>query len=166
MSEDIAANMTLADWVEKCGYEAEVNGWHDRWHLLQEVAENTRDWVHDMENSVAEGLSTEGELENAKSVLNDDDSTVLDHLIAKTALVGCEVSEAIEELRNGHAPDEVYVHDADPLKKPEGYGVELADVVIRVFDLAYMLNIDLTHIMEDKLRANERRGQMHGGKKI
>lgn len=130
MSEDVAANMTLADWVEACGFGAEQNGWHRRYNEL---------WT------------------------DDDHYGITEHLIAKTALVGCEVSEAIEELRNGHEPTELYESEGG---KPEGYGVELADVVIRVFDLAYMLNIDLTHIMEDKLRANKRRGQMHGGKKI
>lgn len=88
---------------------------------------------------------------------------ILEHLVSKTALIGCEVSEAIEELRDGHEPDEVYESEGG---KPEGYGVELADVVIRVFDLAWMLNLDLPGLIDQKLEANQRRGRLHGGKRI
>lgn len=45
-------------------------------------------------------------------------------------LIHTELSEALEELRNGHQWDEIYYNET----KPEGYLVELADAVIRVFD--------------------------------
>ena len=84
---------------------------------------------------------------------------VLDHLVAKTALISCEVSEAIEELRSGHAPNEVYESAGG---KPEGYPTELADIIIRTLDLAYMLSIDIDAAVQEKLAFNATRGHKHG----
>lgn len=48
------------------------------------------------------------------------------------ALIHSEISEAVEEFRNGNAIDYVYYREDG---KPEGIAVELADVIIRIFDL-------------------------------
>lgn len=93
----------------------------------------------------------------------NDDAAMIDHLVAKTALIGCEVAEAIEELRDGASPYETYYTDGG---KPEGFPSELADIIIRALDLAYMLGIDIDAIFHEKLEYNATRGQMHGGKTI
>jgi NTP pyrophosphatase (non-canonical NTP hydrolase) len=48
--------------------------------------------------------------------------------------------------------------------KPEGVASELADIVIRVGDLAARLGIDLGRAVEEKHAYNETRALRHGGK--
>ena len=46
--------------------------------------------------------------------------------------------------------------------KPEGYPTELADIIIRTLDLAYMLSIDIDAAVQEKLAFNATRGHKHG----
>jgi len=73
------------------------------------------------------------------------------------AMVHSELSEALEEWRRQHAPDEVYEKDG----KPEGVPIEMADVVIRVLDWA-----DLEEMMRIKHDYNTTRSRRHGGKRV
>lgn len=50
-------------------------------------------------------------------------------------LCDSELSEALEELRDGHEITEIYFNKAKPTK-PEGFPTELADFVIRLADWA------------------------------
>lgn len=69
-----------------------------------------------------------------------------------------EVSEAFEELRAGHAPAEVYEKNG----KPEGVPVELADVQIRLWDLAQTMGFSLQGEVQRKESFNRTREFMHG----
>lgn len=83
----------------------------------------------------------------------------------KLALIHSEVSEALEEYRKGIELDHVYLADPkDPTSKPEGFGVELADVVIRVLDLCGYLQIDMAELIALKHNYNLTRSYRHGGK--
>lgn len=79
-------------------------------------------------------------------------------------LIHSEVSEALEEFRNGHPPATVYYEGVDD--KPEGIPIELADVVIRIADLCGQYNIDLEKAIEIKTKYNKTRSFRHGGKLI
>lgn len=75
------------------------------------------------------------------------------------ALMHSELSEALEEYRMGAA--NLYMQDG----KPEGFGVELADCVIRIFDMCGRYGIDLEACLRAKIAYNATRPHRHGGKK-
>lgn len=86
----------------------------------------------------------------------------------KLALIHSEVSEALEEYRTGIALDVVYTGDGKgvmkPGDKPEGFGVELADAIIRILDLCGYLQIDMAELIALKHNYNLTRSYRHGGK--
>lgn len=81
------------------------------------------------------------------------------------ALMHTELSEAFEEVRHGHTPQEIYFRDTDVGSKPEGVPVELADLLIRVFDFCEHYHVPLEEALEKKLAYNRLRPHRHGGKK-
>ena len=78
------------------------------------------------------------------------------------ALIHSEVSEALEEYRNGHRAMEVY-YGYD--EKPEGIPIELADVIIRILDYCAYAGIDIDAAISEKHEYNKSRPYRHGGKK-
>src|SRR5699024_3389585 len=84
-------------------------------------------------------------------------------LSQKLALVSSESTEALEDLRAGKPYEgEDALHIAED-GKPEGFASELADIVIRVLDLAEGVGIHLEQVIDLKLRYNnESRGKLHG----
>lgn len=80
------------------------------------------------------------------------------------SLMHSELSEALEEYRNGHSVTEVYYDKAGGA--PLGIPVELADVLIRIFDVCKRHNIDLQTAIELKQAYNRTRSFRHGGKSL
>lgn len=103
---------------------------------------------------------------------------VNDKVMEKLCLIHSEVSEATEDFRNGNME---LTYDKSGLNKPEwfspemdttnvggkpcGFPSELADILIRVADLAGALGIDLNKALLEKMAYNETRPYRHGGKK-
>ena len=103
------------------------------------------------------------------------------------ALCHSELSEALEEYRNGHKPNEIYhtcrtghsyedcpfrkdggvlgCEDYKPLKL-EGIPSELADVIIRILDYCGKEGIDIEEAIRTKHEYNKTRPYKHGGKVI
>jgi NTP pyrophosphatase (non-canonical NTP hydrolase) len=84
----------------------------------------------------------------------DDPRTKLECI----ALMHSELSEAVEEIRKDKP--EFYMEE----EKPEGWGVELADCVIRIMDLCEYHNVNLEFLISAKMRYNETRPYKHGKK--
>lgn len=128
------------------------------------------------EVNVANGWDTSRAMQLAPN--NYDPKWRTSHKIAELGLIATEVSEAIEEVRNGHAMNETYYpskgnpdspfekSDAFGPFKPEGVPSELADVLIRVLDIADAYDIDLGAAFVEKLNHNATRGLHHGGKTL
>ena len=79
-----------------------------------------------------------------------DDREDPDNYVPKClALIHSEVSEALEAHRVGDM---------------EEFGEELADIIIRIGDLAEAEGINLTEEIQDKMEKNEGRAYKHGKK--
>ena len=109
-----------------------------------------RDAIHD--NAVAKGWHPEG--------------PQLDRFPTLLCLVHAEVSEALEDYREGH-PIQTYWRTPKTLGvegKPEGIPSELADIIIRVLDICGLYGIDIESAVRAKMAYNRTRPHRHGGK--
>ncbi|MBR1602110.1 MAG: Lar family restriction alleviation protein [Synergistaceae bacterium] len=77
------------------------------------------------------------------------------------ALCHSELSEALEEYRNGK-PAIYYGEDG----KPEGTAVEMIDCIIRILDWCGHETIDVDEILKIKHEYNKSRPYRHGGKRV
>lgn len=141
------------------------------------------------ENSRDHGFHEDWPTRRDWAYLHPDEVKQVRRAIAeKLALIHEEVSEALGEIRSGRAPLEVYFRDSKgvfgevdttyteqdydmagvPLLKPEGFLVELADAVIRIADLAYLVGDttgeQLAYVTAIKAKYNASRPFKHGRK--
>jgi hypothetical protein len=80
------------------------------------------------------------------------------------ALMHSELSEALEEYRDGTYATNTIGRDYHG--KPVGIPVELADVLIRIFDFCKVHDINLAAALRNKLNYNKTRSHRHGDKKL
>ena len=96
--------------------------------------------------------------ENAVSKGWWEDDSVPDKLL----MIHTEISEAVEDFRVSKMAGTTL----DASGKPTGFPIELADIVIRVLDLAGHLKINLFNEILRKHEYNKKRPYRHGGKVI
>jgi len=77
----------------------------------------------------------------------------------KLCLIHSEVSEALEDYRK----DNMGI-SYEENGKPVGFDTELADIVIRVLDLAQYMGVDIKKAVEIKHEYNKTRPYKHGNK--
>lgn len=82
-------------------------------------------------------------------------------LLECIALMHSELSEAVEDGRNGRGDNETY-YEGD---KPCGIPSEFADVIIRILDYCANRGIDIQSALFEKMKYNKSRPYRHGGKK-
>lgn len=75
------------------------------------------------------------------------------------ALIHSEASEALEEHRQGHPLTAIRLEG--PLDKPEGFPIELADIILRIMDIVGGYHINLAEAIKMKMRYNETRPHKH-----
>lgn len=78
-------------------------------------------------------------------------------------LIHSEITEALEEYRQFPNKLHELSHIGDE-RKPVGFPSELADILIRVADLAGYLDINLEQAVKEKMAYNITREYRHGGK--
>lgn len=92
------------------------------------------------------------------------------------ALMHSELSEALEDYRNGKQPDALWYTDSDGIAynqkdptrrlKPCGIPSEMADVIIRVLHFCGRRKIDIEQAVLEKMEYNHTRPFKNGGKLI
>lgn len=108
--------------------------------------------------------------ENAKaSGFHDLKQTFVERMM----LAVTELSEAVEEYRNGHESTEIYwkevrkgVNFEIVEKKPEGVPIEIADCIIRLLENCVFYGIDIQTALILKMEFNKTREFRHGGKRL
>lgn len=112
--------------------------------------------------------------------LNEYGAAILDNAIAhgfydggeppigeRLCLIHAELSEALEELRDGWEVGEIYfVEDKNGEQKPEGVAIELCDALIRILDVLTFYGVDIDAAVQTKMDYNAKRPYKHGGKKF
>src|SRR5690606_37461540 len=88
----------------------------------------------------------------------EDDRTVGDDI----ALIHSEASEMLEAYRGHGLGDATMPEEDGRFPKPEWFGSEAADVLIRLLDTCRRRGVDLAWEFERKLRFNATRGHRHG----
>lgn len=100
---------------------------------------------------------------------HDHSRTVGDGLM----LIVSEAAEALDAFRDGGTADQTKPlfdsysgQQSDKMPKPEGYGSEMADILIRLLDECDRQNVNLAYEFTRKLAYNRTRGYHHGGRKL
>ncbi len=118
--------------------------------------------IRDLQQETDSWAATKG-WKKTEGLYNENGVPNVEFILSKLALIHSEVSEAVEEVREGRI-ETWHSTDKKGILKPEGMGAELADVIIRTLNLASMYKIDLQYEVEHKMEYNLTRDFQHSGK--
>lgn len=129
----VSYEFRIREWVETCGRISAEKGFHGPRGCLSEG---------DREPATVKQL----ELEVCKFLL----------------LIVTEVAEAQEAIREGNLNSDLKSMVVAEDGKIVGFASEMADIAIRVFDLAYQMDLDLEAVILKKVEYNANRPHKHG----
>lgn len=115
------------------------------------------------DRSIAELIETSHSIAREKGWWDKHDGNDDHQIPTLLMLMVSELAEALEEHRNGRGVNEIWFGKNG---KPEGIPVEIADVMIRVFDMAGGYRMDLLRAINLKEKYNRGRPRRHGGKVV
>lgn len=142
---------TLAE-LEQQVYEVnEVNGWFEEDRTVgEDIA-----LLHSEVSEMLEAYRDHG-LADYSTVKYDNLTQASDRAV-----------EIIGRMHHEQATDEeIFYLAAEGLAKPEGFGSEAADVLIRLLDTCRRRGVNLEYEVQRKLAYNATRGHRHGGKRL
>jgi NTP pyrophosphatase (non-canonical NTP hydrolase) len=158
--------MHIREMQQKAGEDSKRKGFHDApatvGDLLMLVCTEAAEAMEDYRTHEAPDGAKEAGFELTDIIFASDDGGVYSE--QKT---DADIEEMLAEERaepDGLTPERE--KDIRKLYKPCGFPSELADIIIRVGDLAYRYGIDLEKAIEEKMKYNATRTFMHGGKKV
>lgn len=171
-------------YVTWCPYVAKENTLMDKYHTEATVRPKQTAPQNQMSSDEELAAARKAELDEQDGNLNWWRDTLMDYAREKgwltspegasvgdlIALMHTELSEAYEEYRNGHEPNETYynVNEGNVIGKavkPEGIPSEIIDVIIRALHFCGIFGIDVDAMMREKHEYNMTREYRHGGKR-
>jgi NTP pyrophosphatase (non-canonical NTP hydrolase) len=141
-------------------------GFHDHGDELRRRLRSANERLETSSRMVALGNASEHyrtSVELAEQDVLFYERCVEEHYGNRLMLIVSEAAEALEQIREGRGMTEAYTLPAKP-GKPEGVPSELADIIIRVQDLAGETGLDLDSVVAEKMAYNSTRPPMHGKK--
>lgn len=162
--------MHIHEMQQMAGEDSKRKGFHDvpatTGDLLMLIVTEAAEAMEDDRSFAAPGGPKEAGFELTDIIYCSDDGGVYssqktDEEIAQ--LIAEEKQECAEQNREFTPETEASIRK---LYKPCGFPSELADIVIRVADLAYRTGVNLEDAIIEKMKYNRTRGRLHGGKKV
>ena len=155
-------NQVIATLLKHCERSDSATNWRDDLGNLYVVRQLSRELVRRWRLT-----QTNGSAEVINKLVAQAHSTAVSkgwwespaEIGTLLALVHSEISEALEAERKGNPPD-------DKVPEFSGSVVEMADAIIRIFDICAHKGYPLGEALIAKMQYNEGRSYRHGGKEF